>query len=175
MWFDLETTGLDPALDVILEVGCVLTAGFDEGLREIATFSAVVAADESELEQMDTVVRNMHRGTGLWQEVLDSDSSIYEVQEDLLEWMDFHGLTSGVTVGGSGVSRFDVPFVHARMRKVAERFHFRHMDVSSLRAMLKSIGRDDLVAPMSGHAHRALVDARHSADTARLVVDELKI
>lgn len=69
-WIDLETTGLDPAVDKVLEVACVVT---DDNFVEVARWSAVTnAARDVAYHELRAVVQAMHRDNGLWMESLAS-------------------------------------------------------------------------------------------------------
>lgn len=178
LWLDLETTDLDVHRCQVLEVGCVLTKGFADGLEVVAEFSSPVwpLFGEAALEEMPEPVQAMHRASGLWDACLANDDLTPEVVGvRWLSWLIEHGAvnytttTGSLVVGGSGIDRFDVPIIERVFPVIAREFHWRRMDVSAMKLLLNETGHGDLVPKQTGQPHRALADA-HWARTVALTM-----
>lgn len=114
---DLETTGLHPVDDRILEFAMLL---LDHDLNTVAEFgSRVVHANEPALARMNDYVRDMHVGTGLLDAVRQSSLSLSDVDEEASEWLSEHGVgeSGGIPLGSS--CRLDLYMVELQMPRVA--------------------------------------------------------
>ena len=160
-WIDIETTGLDPIGDAILEVGLMVT---DSDLNAIAERSWVVDPGSKAwcVEKMDDFVRDMHVTNGLLHEVNVERQGIdaWVVVEQAAKFLEEHGV-AGTAMCGSSV-QFDRAFLAANMRGLHDAFGYRNIDVSTLKELNKKWG----VAPPYIHygekTHRALDDLRDS-------------
>lgn len=136
VWIDLETTGLDPKIDAILEIACVVTDG---DLRDrAAAFSVVTnAARDRAFSSLPARVQEMHGSSGLWSESLASRFSEVNAGVALLEYLRIH-VPPGARpeLAGSSV-HFDRMFLHEHMPAVLEPLHYRHLDVSSVREAVR--------------------------------------
>lgn len=173
LWLDLETTDLDVHRCQVLEVGCVLTKGFADGLEVVGEFSSPVwpLFGEAALEEMPEPVREMHRASGLWDQCLFDDALTTDaVEAEWLRWLLRHDLTVGhigsVVVGGSGVDRFDIPIIERVWPTVASLFHWRRLDVSAMKLLVNELDRSELLPKQAGQAHRALADAHWARNVA---------
>lgn len=177
LFLDLETTGLDPVNDRILEVGAVLV---DEQLEYVSSFSGVIHLPVENLEAMPEVVRKMHKSTGLWEAVTVSPTTELDVLMNLNMWLDKHDVDGGnALLAGSGVARFDRPFLLGQCwDSVVRRLHYGEVDMSSLRRLLRLVGISALELEPSPVGkltpHRAFDDAMHSFLEVRAVVKMLK-
>lgn len=167
VFLDLETTGLDEATGVILELGmCVLeeTSPF----TCLAEFTRLVRPTES-LPEMTAVVRTMHEENGLLKDLDSARMDCRAVEAAACEFLQPHG--KRLLLAGSGVSYFDRRWLIAHMPKLEAMFQYVNLDVGVVRRALQIAGRSDLVAsgqfvngPL-GVAHRALDDALdHAAE-----------
>jgi len=171
---DLETTGLDPVKDTILEFAMLLV---DDNLDVIAEFgSRVIHAEPAQLERMNEYVTNMHTRSGLLEEVKNSTVSLATVDFDASQWLIQHGVgveahpsidTRGIIIGSS--VRLDLNFIEAQMPLVAAVLHYRLIDISGIREALARWAPVLIptVAPSSCVAHRAMEDIRESLYEAR--------
>lgn len=159
-WIDLETTGLDPQIDDILEWGVVIT---DDSLGELATLSIPVTITGA-YEKCDETVRMMHAASGLWADIDDHGVSPLEAIEEVGRLLAAHfDAEDHVVLGGSGIDRFDVPFIAVHAQQIHQRVYYRTLDTSLLKRMLKDVG---IEVPLRPHLveHRALDDALWSLD-----------
>ena len=81
IWIDIETTGLRPSDDIILEVAVVAT---NERLEELGEMSYVIDVKESDLLRMDTFVFDMHTKNGLLGAILSGEGiPLEDVEKNL--------------------------------------------------------------------------------------------
>jgi oligoribonuclease (3'-5' exoribonuclease) len=175
LWLDLETDGLDISRCQVLEVGCVLTKSFADGLEVVGEFSSPVwpLFGEAALVEMPEPVREMHRASGLWDACLADDDLTPElVGVRWLSWLIEQGAvnytttTGSLVVGGSGIDRFDVPIIERVFPVIAREFHWRRMDVSAMKLLLNELDCAGLIPKQTGQAHRALADAHWARNVA---------
>lgn len=133
VWIDIETTGLQPDNDEILEVCCVVTS---KDLDIIAVSDSFVIHNNYEvIMKMDDWCKNTHKNNGLIQEVLISNLGKEEVESNILEflnlWIDF----KSSPMCGSSV-HFDRSFLKNYMPKLENYFTHRNLDVSSMKEVV---------------------------------------
>jgi oligoribonuclease len=163
-WVDIETTGLDPLNDLILEVGVLIT---DENLAEIAATSLVVGYPGFDARSMAIdYVKEMHDKSGLWEDVAASETPLGPVSKALAYWLDY-ARGAGLPMAGSSI-HFDRQFLAHRMPEFEALFHYRNIDVSTVKELCR-LWRPDLFAgrPFAGREapakpHRVLDDLRDS-------------
>lgn len=165
LWVDLETTGLNPMLDEVLEVAAVVT---DENLNALADFSRVV--HPIKLPNMDPVVISMHTKNGLLKEV-EQTGDLIEVVEDMFAEFVTTYFPDGYRppLAGSTVS-FDRAFIIEHMSKVISKIHYRNVDVSSVKELCAR-WRPELLTEwkqsQKESKHRALPDIYQSIEELR--------
>lgn len=130
---DLETTGLHPVLDHILEFDIRL---LDRELELVADFgSRVIHANEEKLSHMSDFVRDMHTKNGLLDEVRSSKLTLADVDAEAAAWLLQHGVdgvnTQGIFLGSS--CRLDLYMIELQMPKTAALLSHRMIDVSGFR------------------------------------------
>jgi oligoribonuclease len=134
IWIDLEMTGLDPLKERIIEIATVVT---DPNLNVLAEGpSLVIQQPESLLVKMDDWNTNQHRKSGLTQRVLASDVSEADAMQQTLDF-----LSQWVTKGkspmcGNSIGQ-DRRFLVRYMPELAEFFHYRNLDVSTLKELVQ--------------------------------------
>lgn len=161
MWVDLETTGLSPAQDNIIEVGAILT---NVNLDPLFTYSAVVQPDAYAKYRMmeNDIVRSMHETSGLI-DLLDHADYISQVDDQLSSMMMDHvPANSQILLAGSGVGHHDKSFILAWMPKVAALLQYPVIDIGVIRRFLRDVVDVPYVIPNDGDSatkvHRALPD-----------------
>jgi|SRR3989304_6133545 len=166
VWFDCETTGLDPTRDKLLEVAVILTDG---QLRERAVFNRVLYFDEP-IE--NDWVRNQHTKSGLLaacREVTNSGPSLIAHQLSLFLLENGIEKKTGVLAGSS--IHFDRSFIRVHLPSFDADLHYRMVDVSSLNEIALRFAPDVYATrpnvPKEEIAHRALPDIRHSISVLR--------
>lgn len=168
VWLDLETTGLDPDEDGILELAIVVT---NADLTEVARASWVTdTATEYNFADLDPVVQRMH-GSGLWCESLVSDLDVSGLDFNAAAFVREHA-GEGALIAGNSI-HFDVGFMAEYMPETLATLHRRQLNVSSLNELARRAWPSVYATRPSGTAHRALADALSSIEQARHYSNEL--
>lgn len=165
VFVDVETTGLEPTVDYLLEVAIVVT---DPDLSVIDNISTVVAPRRpyNEVYNLSSpFVQEMHEKSGLWWDIRRGHSLILPSAEKMLvDFMIQHFPIDGPKppMGGSSV-QFDRSFLNYHMPGLAAHFRYRQVDVSTLKELAQRWA-PDVFASRPGQAeedkaHRAYPDA----------------
>lgn len=164
-WLDMEMTGLDVEQEVIIEVAAIIT---DLNFRELDTFHNIVKQPQKYLDEMDDWNTEHHTKSGLVAKVPHgSDPEV--VEQRLLDFLKKHfpNPKERPIMAGNSIHQ-DRLFIDKYMPALAERLHYRMMDVSSW----KVIFREKFGFAYSKHnQHRALDDVRESIQEMRTYVD----
>ena len=157
-WIDLEMTGLNPERDVILQAALVITSSELETLEEVAYD---IWQPEQSLSIMTPFVRDMHEKSGLLERSRESRVECRDAEQGILErvagWCAYPAVLCGNTIGQ------DRRFIERYMPGLAGYLHYRTVDVSSLKVLLRLWhgAEAEFKKPESG-AHDALFDIRQS-------------
>lgn len=179
VWIDLETTGLEAYDGDILEFGAILTSADLE--TELETYSRVVSTPNARMTLAGAVdlVRDMHQKNGLWDEVMfpgedGGDTVDYMTLTDeftalIKKWESKYSFEAkSEPVCGNSV-RLDREFMRENIGGVDALFHYRIIDVSTIKELARKAGKEhtdeeiwgaDIVA--AGKQHRVLADLRAS-------------
>ena len=160
VWIDCEMTGLDIAVDELVEVAVVVT---DFDLTPVHPgFTIVIKPDQSALDNMNEFVTDMHTSSGLLEEIPGGVSlaeAEYEVLEYILKYVpaEQHAPLAGNTIGT------DRAFLAKYMPRVDGHLHYRSVDVSSIKELARRwFPRVYFNAPQKHGGHRALADILES-------------
>ena len=159
IWIDLEMTGLDTDHDSILEIATAVT---DKDLNLLAEGPAfAIRHDEATLLAMDDWNRNQHGKSGLWQRVLDSqiDMALAEVRtvEFLRAWVQ----PGKAPMCGNSICQ-DRRFMHRLMPRLERFFHYRNLDVSTVKELVRRWAPEVGKGFNKEAAHTALSDVHDS-------------
>ena len=161
VWIDLEMTGLDPEVDVILEIAVVVTDGSLESIIEGP--GLVIHADDSALNNMAPVVQEMHALSGLTDAVRKSAATVAEAERLALEFVKGHIPDPGQAPLAGNSIHADRAFLRRHMPDLEAWFHYRNVDVSTIKELTRRWNPDVLEnAPEKGGGHRALADILES-------------
>jgi oligoribonuclease len=159
IWIDLEMTGLSPESDVIIEIATVVTDGDLETVAEGPVLA--IHHSESVLERMDAWNRRQHGASGLTERVRASGVSTAEAERLTLQFLATHVEPGASPMCGNSICQ-DRRFLARYMPQLEGFFHYRNLDVSTL----KELARRWAPAVASGFAktgsHLALSDIRES-------------
>jgi oligoribonuclease len=160
-WMDLEMTGLDPAVDVIVEIATLIT---DDDLELVAEGPDLVIHQPPEaLAGMNEVVVEMHTKSGLLDLIASSTLTLAEAGEQTLAFLREHiPEARSVPLCGNSIGT-DRRFLAVHLPEIEEHLHYRSVDVSSIKEVLKRWNPKVLTgAPGKAQGHRALDDIRES-------------
>lgn len=175
IWIDIETTGLIPASDQVLEVAMVITDSAmnilsdDDGWAE---YQAVVKPTFP--ITMDAVVTKMHADNGLLA-VLDNGYPVQRVERECLHMIKRFGAENARLCGST--IHFDRSFLRQWMPTLESCFYYGHFDVSTMKAFWREIlGGEipDLRAVLDGHEHRAMPDILTSLAEGRFLMATIR-
>nr|WP_315267092.1 oligoribonuclease [Microbacterium lemovicicum] len=160
VWIDCEMTGLDLAVDEIVEIAVIVT---DFELRPLDPgFQIVVKPDASALANMGDFVTEMHRTSGLLEEI-PNGVSVAEAEFLALEYIQrFAPLEGKAPLAGNTIGT-DRMFLAKYMPRIDRWLHYRNIDVSSVKELSRRwYPRVYIHAPAKDGGHRALADIRES-------------
>ncbi len=160
VWIDCEMTGLDPAVDELVEVAVIVT---DSTLHPLAEgIDIVIKPSDQALAQMADFVRDMHTSSGLIEQ-FEHGVSLAEAERIVLEYIQALVPKPAVAqLAGNSVGQ-DQRFLRAYMPKVVDHLHYRIIDVSTIKELAKRwYPRVYVCAPEKNGSHRALADIRDS-------------
>lgn len=161
IWIDLEMTGLDPERDRIIEIATVVT---DPKLNIIAE-GPVFAISQPQilLDQMDEWNTRQHHQSGLVQRVKDSEVSEREAENKTLDFLSRYLDKGKSPMCGNSICQ-DRRFLYRYMPELASFFHYRNLDVSTLKELVKR-WRPRLMGGFNKESkHLALEDIKDSID-----------
>ncbi len=159
IWIDLEMTGLDTNADTIIEIATVVT---DKNLNELAVGPVVAIGQKQDvIDGMDDWNTRQHGKSGLIQRVLDSDVSLTHAEaltlDFLADWVD-----AGVSpMCGNSICQ-DRRFLAREMPLLERYFHYRNLDVSTLKILAQSWAPAVAAGFNKESSHLALNDIRDS-------------
>ena len=159
IWIDLEMTGLDTRRDSILEIATVVTDAELNVLAEGPEFA--IAHPLATLEAMDDWNRNQHRKSGLWQRVLDHGVGMADAEARTIKFLREWVPERASPMCGNSICQ-DRRFLHREMPVLEAYFHYRNLDVSTLKELARRWAPRLLAGFQKQSAHTALSDVRDS-------------
>jgi oligoribonuclease len=164
IWIDLEMTGLDCNTDSILEIATLVT---DNQLNVLAEGPELAIGHPLDvLEAMDDWNRTQHGKSGLWQRVLDSDVSLAQAEQRTLDFLAAWVTPGASPICGNSVCQ-DRRFLARLMPRLDGYFHYRNLDVSTLKILARHWAPSIAFGLSKVGAHTALSDIRESVEELR--------
>jgi oligoribonuclease len=161
VWIDCEMTGLDLGSDLLVEVAALVT---DSELNVLGEgVDVVIGASAEQMTRMPDVVREMHAGSGLTDEVLASTVTLQEAEQRVLAYVkEWVPEPKRAPLCGNSIGT-DRGFLTRDMGELDEWLHYRMVDVSSIKELARRwYPRVYFNAPKKGGGHRALADILES-------------
>jgi oligoribonuclease len=164
VWIDLEMTGLDTDRDTILEIATLVT---DSELKELAVGPVIAVRHSSEaLEAMDDWNRRHHTESGLWERALSSPHGTGDAERETLEFLAQWSTPGASPMCGNSICQ-DRRFMHRLMPGLESWFHYRNLDVSTLKELARRWCPQALDTLSKENRHEALADIRESVAELR--------
>ena len=161
IWIDMEMTGLVPESDRIIEVAIVIT---DSNLNTVAEAPVLVVHQADQvLAAMDNWNKSTHAKSGLIDKIKASTLDERAVELRMLDFLKLHAPKGGSPMCGNSVCQ-DRRFMARSMPELEAWFHYRNLDVSTLKELVKR-WKPELAKGFSKHGkHEALADIYESIE-----------
>ncbi|HEX6415653.1 MAG TPA: oligoribonuclease [Burkholderiales bacterium] len=160
IWIDMEMTGLQPDSDRIIEIATLVT---DPQLNVIATGPVLVVHQPDEvLDAMDSWNKSTHAKTGLIERVRASELAEPEAEREALQFVAAHVPANTSPMCGNSICQ-DRRFLARWMPRLESHFHYRNLDVSTLKELVRR-WKPELKAFSKEGKHEALADILESIE-----------
>jgi oligoribonuclease len=161
VWIDLEMTGLSPERDRIIELAVVVTDAQLATRVESPVF--VVHQSDATLDAMDNWNKNTHGKSGLIERVRGSTTDEATAEAALLDWLRRYALPGKSPMCGNSICQ-DRRFLANHMPRLEAFFHYRNLDVSTLKELARRWKPAVLDGIKKAQSHTALADVHESID-----------
>lgn len=163
VWIDLEMTGLDPEQHVIVEIASIVT---DKALNVVAEGpDMAIHYPEPALATMDDWSREHHRHSGLLRRMETSGCTCAQAEAETLAFLSQHCKQGESPLCGNSICQ-DRRFLVKHMPRLEAHFHYRNIDVSSIKELVKR-WYPGMPPFQKRKDHLALSDIRESIDELR--------
>lgn len=170
IWIDLEMTGLDPQRDQILEIATIITTSTLEVIAEGPMIA--VHQPDSVLNAMDEWNTRQHGQSGLTARVRTSTVSLAEAEQQTLAFLRPYVPQSKSPMCGNSICQ-DRRFLARLMPELERYFHYRNLDVSTVKELANRWAPSVMGSFAKQNAHLALDDIRESIRELRFYRDTL--
>ena len=159
VWIDLEMTGLDTQADHIIEIATIVT---DASLNILAEGPVLaIHQPEAVLEAMDEWNRTTHGASGLIRRVRESTLTANDAEAQTLAFLAEHAEAGASPMCGNSICQ-DRRFLAREMPRLEQFFHYRNLDVSTVKELARRWAPDVLAGLQKESTHLALDDIRES-------------
>ena len=161
IWIDMEMTGLTPDSDRIIEIAMLVT---DAELRVLAEGPVLVLHQPDEvLEAMDSWNKGTHKKSGLIDKVRASRLAEAEAEKLAVEFLREHVAANVSPMCGNSICQ-DRRFLARWMPKLESHFHYRNLDVSTLKELVRRWKPEAMKGLVKEGKHEALADILESLE-----------
>lgn len=161
IWLDLEMTGLDPDGDRIIEIASVVTSSDLEILGEGPVLA--ISQPENVMAAMDDWNQKTHGGTGLIDRVRESSITEHDAERQTLAFLKEFLPEKASPLCGNSICQ-DRRFLYRSMPELEAFFHYRNLDVSSIKELANRWRPDICNGFVKSGGHRALNDVLDSIE-----------
>jgi oligoribonuclease len=164
VWVDLEMTGLDPDKDVVIEIATIVT---DSDLNTLAEGPVIaIKQPDTVLDAMDEWNTSHHNASGLVERVKASPYDEDKAASETIAFLDQWVTRNSSPMCGNSICQ-DRRFMARHLPELEAWFHYRNLDVSTLKILMQR-WRSDLEAGFTkAGTHQALDDIRESIQEMR--------
>ncbi|MBO1923587.1 oligoribonuclease [Thiomicrorhabdus sp. 6S3-12] len=161
IWIDLEMTGLDPKEHTIIEIATVVT---DSQLNVLAEGPVIaIQTAQEELDKMDNWCVTHHGNSGLTARVQASAIDLAQAEQQTIEFLSQYVPSGKSPMCGNSICQ-DRRFMVEHMPKLEQFFHYRNLDVSTLKELARRWAPNVYASHEKKGAHLALDDIHESID-----------
>jgi oligoribonuclease len=161
VWMDMEMSGLDPKSCGILEIATLIT---DKDLNLIAQGPVLtIHQPDSLLDAMDSWNKEHHAKSGLLEAVKKSSLTLAEAEQQTLNFVSSHCVPKTSPLCGNTIYQ-DRRFLFEYMRKLEDFFHYRLIDVSTVKELVKRWYGPEFQAPQKKQNHKAMEDIMETVE-----------
>jgi oligoribonuclease len=161
VWLDCEMTGLDPEVERIIEIAVIVTGPQLECRIEGPVL--VIHQSDAQLGKMDAWNRGTHGKSGLIDKVKASTTTEEQAQDELIAFLKQYVPANGSPMCGNSIGQ-DRRFLVKYMPKLEAFFHYRNLDVSTLKELSKRWRPEVYASFKKAQRHTALADVHESID-----------
>ena len=159
VWIDLEMTGLDPEKETIIEIATVVT---DKHLNILAKGpNLAIHQEKAVMDAMDEWCTKHHGDSGLTVRVLSSSISMQQAEAETIAFLEQYLPSGASPICGNSVGQ-DRRFLYRYMPKLEAFFHYRYIDVSTIKELAKRWKPEALEGFSKQGSHLALDDILES-------------
>ena len=159
VWIDCEMTGLDPDVDVLLEIATIVT-DYDLNILDRGPVLAI-RQSETRLARMDAWNRRTHKQSGLLDRVRSEGVTVAMAEKKTLNFIRRHCYARTAPLCGNSIGQ-DKRFLAKYMPQLHEFLHYKVVDVSSIKLLASEWYSRAFVPPNKLELHRALSDIEES-------------
>lgn len=168
IWLDMEMTGLNPDTDRIIEIAIVVT---DSQLVTVAEAPVlVVRQTDAALDAMDNWNKGTHGRSGLIEKVRASALAEADAERAMLEFLAQHVPTRASPMCGNSICQ-DRRFLARWMPELEAYFHYRNLDVSTLKELVRRWKPELTRGVVKNGKHEALADIYESIEEMKYYRD----
>ena len=161
IWIDLEMTGLDTFQDTIIEIATVIT---DKDLNILAEGPVIaIHQDDAVLNKMDEWNQQHHGDSGLIKRVQNSEFTMKQAEQATIEFLENYVPKGASPMCGNSICQ-DRRFMAREMPVLEDFFHYRNLDVSTLKELAARWKPEVLTQHTKKGAHLALDDVLESIE-----------
>ena len=161
VWLDCEMTGLEPEQDRIIEIAVIVT---DSNLTQrVEGPVLVIHQTDAQLDLMDAWNKGTHGKSGLIDKVRESSTTEAEAEAALIAFLGQYVPAGGTPMCGNSIGQ-DRRFLVKYMPRLEAFFHYRNLDVSTLKELAKRWKPEVHASFKKQQRHTALADVHESID-----------
>lgn len=164
IWLDLEMTGLQPETDLIIEIATLITDAQLNILAEGPTLA--IKQSDAALAAMDEWNQQHHARSGLIERVRHSVIDEQEATRQTLEFLEQYSSKNASPLCGNSICQ-DRRFMAKHMPELESYFHYRNLDVSTLKELVRRWKPELLEGVVKQGKHQAMDDIRDSVNELR--------